>query len=144
MDVIQVELKSKAEENISLAKNLYDAFGRGDIPTAFTAMDSNIIWNEAENYPYADKNPYIGKDAIPNDVFARIGGDWDNFTLSDKQFYAVQNDMILVTGFYTGKHKLTGKVIKAQFAHVWWLKEGKLVKFQQYADTKQVSDAVKN
>lgn len=27
---------------------------------------------------------------------------------------------------------------------VWWLKDGKLVKFQQYADTKQVSDAVKN
>jgi ketosteroid isomerase-like protein len=144
IEVIQVELKSKTGDNISLAKSLYDAFAKADIPTVLAGMDNAIVWNEAENFPYADKNPYVGKDAVLNGVFARIGSDWENFTLTEKQFYPVQNDMILVTGYYTGKHKQTGKTIKAQFAHVWWLKDGKLVKFQQYADTKQVSDAVKN
>ncbi|MGZ8525112.1 MAG: nuclear transport factor 2 family protein [Chitinophagaceae bacterium] len=144
IEVIQVELKSKAADNISLAMSLYDAFAKADIPTVLAGMDSTIVWNEAENFPYADKNPYIGRDAVLNGVFARIGGEWDNFSLTEKQFYPVQNDMILVTGYYTGKHKQTGKSIKAQFAHVWWVKDGKLVKFQQYADTRQVSDAVKN
>ena len=144
IEVIQVELKSKAADNISLAKSLYDAFAKADIPTALAVMDSGIVWNEAENFPYADKNPYVGKDAVLDGVFARIGGEWDNFSLTEKQFFPVQNDMILVTGYYTGKHKQSGKTIKAQFAHVWWVKDGKLVKFQQYADTKQVSDAVKN
>lgn len=144
IEVIQFELKSKATDNISLAKSLYEAFAKADIPAVLVSMDNNIVWNEAENFPYADKNPYIGKDAVLNGVFARIGGEWDNFSLTEKQFFPVQNDMILVTGYYTGKHKQTGKTIKAQFAHVWWVKDGKLVKFQQYADTKQVSDAVKN
>jgi len=144
IEVIQVELKSKATDNITLAKSLYEAFAKGDIPTVLAGLDAGIVWNEAENFPYADKNPYIGKDAVLNGVFARIGAEWDNFSLTEKQFYPVQNDMLLVTGYYTGKHKQTGKDIKAQFAHVWWVKDGKLIKFQQYADTKQVSDAVKN
>jgi ketosteroid isomerase-like protein/quercetin dioxygenase-like cupin family protein len=144
IEVIQVELKSNGTGNISLAKSLYEAFAKGDIPTVLAGLDSTIVWNEAENFPYADKNPYVGKDAVLNGVFARIGGEWDNFSLTEKQFFPIQNDMILVTGYYTGKHKQTGKTIKAQFAHVWWMKDGKLVKFQQYADTKQVADAVKN
>lgn len=144
IEVIQVELKSKAADNIALAKSLYEAFAKADIPTVLAGLDSNIVWNEAENFPYADKNPYIGRDAVLNGVFARIGGEWDNFSLTEKQFFPVQNDMILVTGYYTGKHKQTGKAIRAQFAHVWWVKDGKLTKFQQYADTKQVTDAVKN
>ena len=144
IEVIQIELKSKAADNIALAKSVYDAFAKADIPTVLAGMDDNIVWNEAENFPYADKNPYVGKDAVLNGVFARIGGEWDNFSLTEKQFYPIQNDMILVTGYYTGKYKQSGKTIKAQFAHVWWMKDGKLVKFQQYADTKQVSDAVKN
>ncbi len=144
IEVIQVELKSKATDNIALAKSLYEAFAKADIPTVLAGMDANIVWNEAENFPYADKNPYIGKDAVLNGVFARIGADWDNFSLTEKQFFPVQNDMILVTGYYTGKHKQSGKDIKAQFAHVWWVKDGKMIKFQQYADTKQFSDAVKN
>lgn len=144
IEVIQVELKSKAADNLSLAKSLYDAFAKADIPTVLAGMDDNIVWNEAENFPYADKNPYVGKDAVLNGVFARLGNDWENFTLTEKQFYPIQNDMVLVTGYYTAKHKQTGKAIKAQFAHVWWLKDGKLVRFQQYTDTKQVAEAVKN
>jgi ketosteroid isomerase-like protein len=144
IEVIQVEMKSKATDNIALATSLYEAFAKADIPTVLAGMADNIVWNEAENFPYADKNPYVGKDAVLNGVFARIGAEWDNFSLTEKQFFPVQNDMILVTGYYTGKHKQSGKTIKAQFAHVWWVKDGKLIKFQQYADTKQVSDAVKN
>ncbi len=144
IEVIQVELKSGATENIAVAKAIYDAFDKGDIPTVLSKMDGAIVWNEAENFPYADKNPYIGPDAVLNGVFARIDGEWDSFTLTERQYYPVQNGMILVTGVYSGKHKQTGKSIKAQFAHVWWVKDGKLAKFQQYADTKQVSDAIKN
>src|SRR5690349_19383392 len=68
IEVIQVELKSKAADNISLAKSLYDAFAKGDIPTVLAGMDNAIVWNEAENFPYADKNPYVGKDAVLNGV----------------------------------------------------------------------------
>ena len=50
--------------------------------------------------------------------------------------------MVLATGRYQAKHKKSGKEINAQVAHVWTLKEGKVVVFQQYTDTKQVAEAV--
>jgi len=51
--------------------------------------------------------------------------------------------MVLGTGRYQAKYKKNGAVIDAQFAHVFTLKDGKVIKFQQYTDTKQVSEAIK-
>lgn len=32
---------------------LYAAFAKGDMPAALATMAPDIVWNEAENYPYA-------------------------------------------------------------------------------------------
>jgi hypothetical protein len=45
-----------SQENVGLIKALYEVFGRGDVPAVLGAMDPAIVWNEAENFPYADKN----------------------------------------------------------------------------------------
>jgi ketosteroid isomerase-like protein len=44
---------------------------------------------------------------------------------------------------YDGKVKKTGKLVDAQAAHLWTLKDGKITAFQQYADTKQLADTAK-
>ncbi len=51
--------------------------------------------------------------------------------------------MVLATGRYQAKYKKNSAVIDAQVAHVWTLKDGKVIKFQQYTDTKQVAEAIK-
>ena len=42
----------------------YAAFGRNDPSVLFAAMDPAIAWNEAEGNPLADRNPYVGPQAI--------------------------------------------------------------------------------
>ena len=67
-------------------------------------------------------------------VFARIGGDWDGFAaVSDELIDA--GDTIVSLGHYD--NPLTGKsyIVRAQFAHVFRVKNGKITGFQQYADT---------
>ena len=76
-------------------------------------------------------------------VFGRIAADWEYWTLSDHEYHETTGDKIIVTGRYNAKHKITGKVIKAQFTHIWTLNNGKATRFQQYTDTKQVTDAMK-
>ena len=34
--------------NVQMMRDLYEAFGRGDIPTVLGAMDPDIEWREAE------------------------------------------------------------------------------------------------
>jgi ketosteroid isomerase-like protein len=120
--------------SIETVKALYAAFAKGDIPAALATMAPDIVWNEAENYPYADLNPHVGPNSVLTGVFARIGADWDGFSaVSDELIDA--GDTIVSLGHYGGTCKATGKTMRAQFAHVFRVKDGKIAGFQQYADT---------
>ena len=130
-------------DNMAVIQKLYDDFTKGDMEAVGAALDANIEWNEAENFPYADGNPYIGFDAILNGVFARIGAEWDYWNLVDLNYQDMANNQVLVTGRYQGKYKINSAVIDIQMAHLWNLKDGKVTKFQQFADTKGIDEAIR-
>ncbi len=130
-----------SETNVALIQNTYAAFARGDGPAAFANMDSTIVWNEAEGFPYADRNPYVGPAAIGEGVFFRLATEWDNFQAIPSDFLDA-GDTVVVLGRYKATYKATGAPLDAQFAHVWRLKEGKAISFQQYTDTAQATRAV--
>ena len=131
-------------ENISIINGLYDAFAKGDIPTVLSGMDATVVWNEAESNSLADSNPYIGPDAILNGVFARLGANHEYFKLADIVLHDMSNNQVLATLRYDAKNKATGIVYNAQAAHLWTLKNGKVIAFQQYVDTKKLADAEMN
>ena len=130
-----------SEENRKTVQGMYDAFGRGDIGAVLAALDADIEWWEAENFIYADNNPYVGPDAVLQGVFARIGGEWEGFSVSPKEVLDA-GDTIVGHGHYSGKFRNTGRDVRAQFAHVFSFRDGKIVKFQQYTDTAQFKAAV--
>jgi uncharacterized protein len=129
-------------KSVQTIQNMYDSFAKGDVEAVLSMMTTDIEWNEAENFIYADGNPYIGPEAILGGVFGRIGEEWEYWNLADLQVMEMDNEMVLATGRYQAKHKNTGKEIDAQMAHLWWTKNGKVIRFQQFVDTKQVSEAV--
>lgn len=120
---------------------MYNAFAEGNIPEVLAGMDDHIVWNEAEGNSLADGNPYKGPDAVLNGVFARLGAQWENFTLVDIKLHEMANNQVLATLRYHGKNIETGTSIDAQAAHHWTLKDGKVIGFQQYVDTKQLAEA---
>jgi ketosteroid isomerase-like protein len=130
-----------SQENANFIRSLYEAFARGDVPVVLQAMDPAIVWNEAENFPYADKNPYVGPDAALQGVFMRLATEWDGFRVDLEEVHGA-GDVVVATGRYGGAYKKTGTAMRPQFAHVWKLRGGKIVSFQQYTDTLQASRAV--
>lgn len=132
---------SSSPENVSIIDNLYKAFSAGDIPTVLAGMDANIVWNEAEGNDYADGNPYIGPDAVLKGVFERVGAEHEYFNLVDIQLHDMSNNQVLATLRYNGKLKKNGATFDTQVAHLWTLKNGKAIGFQQYVDTKQLAEA---
>lgn len=131
---------NKLAENRALINKLYQAFAAGEIPVVLDCMDPGIIWNEAEGNAYADGNPYIGPDAVLKGVFARIGEEHEHFRLKNIQIHDMHQDKVLATLRYDGAYK-DGGSYDAQVAHLWTLKDGKVVGFQQYVDTKKLQDA---
>ena len=128
--------------NVAIVNSAYSAFASGEIDVFMALLHPQVEWNEAENFPYADRSPYIGPDALMEGVLSRIGEDWEYWKVGELELYDMANDMVLATGRYEGKFKKNGKIINAQVAHIWSLEEGKIVKFQQYVDTKQVAEAM--
>jgi ketosteroid isomerase-like protein len=124
--------------NAELIRRIYSDFAAGNIPGVLGAMSPDIVWNEAENFPYADGNPYIGPAAVLNGVFARCGGEWDGFGVRVDELLDA-GDTIIALGRYLGTYKATGRAQNTQMAHFWRIAGGKVVRFQQYADTLQVA-----
>jgi predicted enzyme related to lactoylglutathione lyase/ketosteroid isomerase-like protein len=123
-----------------LIRGLYQAFAKGDVASVVSAFDANIKWNEAENFIYADRNPYNGPDAVLNGIFARLPEEWDDFKVTPQRFTAGSN-RVIVEGRHTGKYKRTGSAVDAQFVHVWTVEDGKVAAFQEYCDTAQFLQA---
>lgn len=130
-----------ADANQQLIQSLYAAFGRGDAATVLAAFDPEIVWNEAENFTYGDRNPYIGPQQVAEGVFGRIMTEWDGFSVIPQQ-YVAGGEHVVTMGRYRGTYKETGVAVDAQFVHVWTLRNGRVVAFQQYTDTLQMARAV--
>ena len=128
-------------QNSQIVESFYAAMGRGDIPFVIGILDPGIVWNEAENFVYADKSPYIGVDAVLTGLFARLGGEWDGFSAVPDQIVD-GGDTVVALGRYGGVYKATGAKVHAQFVHVFECKNGKVAGFQQYTDTAQFKEAV--
>jgi ketosteroid isomerase-like protein len=114
----------------------YAAFGRNDPSALFGAMAPAISWNEAEGNPLADRNPYLGPQAIGEGVFGRLLAAIDNFTAAPDTIID-GGDHIIALGRYRGTMKAGGAALDAQYCHVYRFRDGKIVTFQQYTDTAQ-------
>jgi TRAP-type uncharacterized transport system substrate-binding protein/ketosteroid isomerase-like protein len=140
-----IEVSSQKEhttkdENVEAIRTLYEAFGRGDIPTVMAALMPDVAWTEADGFPYG--GTYNGPQAVLTHVFTRLGTEWDGYTVAPEEFVG-GGDTVVVLGTYSGTYKATEKSFQAPFAHAWNLRGGKVARFRQYTDTVLVQEALK-
>ena len=128
--------------NVKMLRELYGAFGRGDIAAGLAAFDAKIEWHAAESHPYAPGGgPWVGPDAVAQNLFKRIGAEWDGFRIHTKEFHDA-GDVVVVEARYAGTYKPTGKSLDAQSCHVWKIRGGKIASFQQFVDTARLQAAM--
>ena len=124
--------------SIAFVRSLYDAFAAGDLPGFLSKLHPEVAWNEAEGFPYAAGNPYVGPEAIVAGVFARLGDDWNDFRVEVGEIVG-GDEVVTMFGRYRGRAVTSGRELNAQCAHTWWLRDGKVVRFQQMVDTAHVA-----
>jgi uncharacterized protein len=114
----------------------YAAFANNDPSVLFGAMAPDVQWFEAEGNPLADRNPYVGAQAIGEGVFGRLLGAINGFSAVPARFIDGGADVI-VLGRYGGTMKHNGEKLDAQFCHVYHFAGDRIVSFQQYTDSAQ-------
>jgi ketosteroid isomerase-like protein len=126
-------------DHAQIVRGAYDAFAKGDIPAVLALIDDRCEWYEAEHSTYWPGGPLVGPQAVLEGVFMRLGQDFDGFTVEVRRIVDA-GDTILVEGRYRGRARVTGRSLDAQFAHVWDVRDGKAVRWQQYTDTLQYAE----
>lgn len=122
--------------NAETIRAAYAAFARNDPSVLFGAMAPDVRWLEAEGNPLADRNPYVGAQAIGEGVFGRLIAAIDGFTAAPERIVDGGDDVIVV-GRYGGTIKAGGAELDAPFCHLYRFAAGRIVSFQQFTDTNQ-------
>ncbi|HST31894.1 MAG TPA: nuclear transport factor 2 family protein [Solirubrobacteraceae bacterium] len=120
-------------------RGLYEAFARGDVPSVLGGFAPDIEWHEAEGMPYG--GVYRGPEAIVENVFGPIATDVEGFAIAPEQLIAA-GDTVAAVVRYTGTGKATGKPLDLPVVHVWDIRDGKVARFRQFADTVRYADVV--
>jgi ketosteroid isomerase-like protein len=127
------------EDNIQIAKKGYADFGRGDIAAILESLDENIVWSSPD-IGIPPGGTYHGKAGVAQ-FFQHVSERWEFQAFEPKHFVA-SGDQVVALGSYTATAKATGRQVTADWAMAWTIRDGKVVRFQEYTDSAALRDAL--
>src|SRR5215475_6807035 len=120
---------------IALIRKLYGA--RGNVNVFKSLLADDLEYDIAEGFP--NGGVYRGIDTVVNDFFAFFA-DFDEFYAEGDEYFE-SGDHVIVLGRYFGLTK-KGRRVQSRFAHFWTLRDGKVGRLQQTADTLLIARAL--
>jgi uncharacterized protein len=120
---------------IALIQKLYAA--RGDVNVFKSLLADDLEYDIAEGFPHG--GVYRGLDATFSGFFPFLA-DFDEFYAEGDEYFE-SGDHVIVLGRYFGLSK-KGRRVQSRFAHFWTIRDGKVTRLQQTADTLLIARAL--
>jgi uncharacterized protein len=130
-----------SQQNVEIVRSLFEAWSKGDLEGFLDTLAPDVEWRFADNFVYGQINPLIGREALRTGSLQRLRTDWEAFTALVTEFLDAGEEVV-VSGHYVGTYKLTRKAMRAQFVHLYKLKDGRVVRWRQCVDNKAFHDAM--
>lgn len=99
-------------------------------------MAPDIEWITMRRYKVECRGP----ERVAEGLFKPLLAEWSSFSLVPTEFIS-EDDTVVSLGDFTGVHGKTGKQAAARYAHVWTVKNDKIIRFRQYVNTLAVAKA---
>jgi uncharacterized protein len=125
--------------NLEIIQSIYLGDAEQNAKNLQAILAPEFEWREAAGFPYT--GTFHSFEDVVKNLFIPLASEWTGFGAHVEKFYDA-GETIIATGFYHGIYKKTNCAMEAAFAHVWTLKDGKIVKYVQCADTRKVWDAI--
>jgi uncharacterized protein len=120
-------------------ERLYASLAQRDYEAVMSHLGNDIAWIVADNSPFADRSPYHGIAAVRSGIFERLTAGFEELSVVVDDMFTCEGGKVVVLGYYHGRFRGRAEGFKAQVAHIWTMREGRAVKFQQYLDTLQIA-----
>jgi ketosteroid isomerase-like protein len=105
-----------------------------DVDEALTYADPGIVWNPIEELPTQ------GHDAVRASL-ARWKAEWDDYEVMPEELED-RGDYVVATVRLRGRGRGSGVEIDARFFDVYTLRDGKIVRMDQFTERAQALEAV--
>jgi len=125
--------------NLEVIQELYRAFREKDYDAFLNICTPDLEWIQNEGFPQG--RTYQGAEAVIAGVFKSNDERWEMFSFQIDRCLDAGN-YVVVIGAYVGRHRQTQKTLRAVAAHVYDLVDGKVRRFQMFADTKTIWDSM--
>jgi len=129
------KVRMSETSQIALIRKLYGAMG--DVNAFKSLLADDAEWDIAEGFP--NGGVYRGLDKTVNGFFPFMA-DFDEFYAKGDEFFE-SGDHVIVLGHYFALSK-KGRRAQSRFAHFWTIRDGKVVRLQQTADTLLIAQAL--
>jgi hypothetical protein len=125
--------------HLDIIRSTYEGTSEDNGRNLLAVLAPDASWTEAAGFPYA--GTYIGAEAIVAGVFKRLATEWEGYQ-ARVHTYLADGDRVAAFGVYSGTYRATGKAMTATFAHLYRLREGKIVSMEQFVDSHPVQLAL--
>lgn len=121
------------ENNIAIVQEGYEKFGTGDIPGLIRLFGDDADWTvpAIEGSPHG--GGYKGPDGLAK--FFTLLAEAEDITRFEPLEFVAQNDKVVVLGELAATVRSTGKSYETAWVHVFHLRDGKIVEFNELYDT---------
>ena len=127
------------QQNVKVVQDAFAAFGRGDIPTLLDNLSDNVEWFLPGEGMIPQAGAYRGRDGVAR-FFQTLNQTTEFLAFEPREFIA-QGDRVIALGWYRGKAKATGRSFEADWVMSFSLRDGKVLKFQEFTDTAAIAPA---
>ena len=126
------------QQNLEIIRSIYAAFGRGDLEAILAVLDSQVTWRTPgpPDLPTAGLRRGI---AEVREFFGLLLTTFDLQEFRPADFLA-QGDKVVILGTSREGPKGTGRLVDFRWVHVFTIRNGKIVEFEEPADVSALVD----
>jgi ketosteroid isomerase-like protein len=128
-----------ASPNIELLRPIYEEWSRGNWRPSFDVYDPHMEWGWSTEFlglggVYEDRRD-------PNPRLQAWLREWENWRAEPEE-YVELGDYVVVLGRYHGKGRGSGVEIQQEGAHVFRLRDGKVIRLEIFASRARAIESV--
>lgn len=128
------ETNMNSQQNLEIVRKAYQDFTSGNIPALLESLSPEVEWfipGPTGVIPFA--GPRRGRQQVAK-FFAALAESQVAKQFEPQEFIE-SGDKVIVLGHQEWQVKATSRVYADDWAHVFWLHAGKIVRFREYHDT---------
>ncbi len=130
-----------APDNAGLLRPIYEEWSRGNWRPYFDLYDPEMEWGWSDEFPGLGGVYKDPRDPNPR-VHAWLSG-WKHWR-AEADEYVEHGDYVIVLATYHGQGKGSGVEIRQEGAHVFKLRDGKVVRLEIFASRARAIEAVQS